>query len=292
MGRRLTWELFTGEILPGVLSEWGLTNAQEVGRGIAERATSYAQSGRSSRLAIRAPFIEEVAGYEPSGATPGLLATVCVIVRCSALEDAHADGLVGDGGIKSITEMAAGPLSQWLAEQGEATGGLAGVFEGLDDRWPRAWAALDALARAERGGRAAFRMPDASTPDLPSEEEMLPARTTPGGHSILSGIDPRFDEFAVSLLNTAGPDMVSFVSSLSRLSRNLDKALRMIEIVLSRGGTLLTANHMIRPAEVFTRKGALVRPNSLQPLSALEDLTGLSGVHRKMVLIARASLAA
>ncbi|SNS93076.1 hypothetical protein SAMN06309944_1415 [Micrococcales bacterium KH10] len=85
---------------------------------------------------------------------------------------------------------------------------------------------------------------------------------------------------AMQMLTIAAPGALLVVSSLSRLSHNLDKMLRMLEIILSRGATLLTTNSMIRAGEAFTRSGGLVAPDSWNPYSAISETRGLAGIHR------------
>lgn len=293
-GRSLTWEAFCQEFLPEMLDEWGAPDlGRRIGEDVMARADSYAASGPAARRVLRVPFLEEVSGYAPVEAPRHHLAQVCLVVRCSTLETAHADGSVQDGGLVGITDLATPPLSVWLStRESAADSGLVGVFSGLDDRWPRAWAALEALSTASRGGRASFRMADAPMPEMPDESERITARVNGAGHTVLSGIDPRFDDEAMGILEAATPGFTILISSLSRFSRDLDKMMRMLEIILSRGGSILTANHLIRPGEVFTRQGELVRPDSKNPARVLENRSGLSGVHGKIVVSVQRDLRA
>jgi hypothetical protein len=45
---------------------------------------------------------------------------------------------------------------------------------------------------------------------------------------------------------------------------------------------VLTANYLLRPREVWVRRGELAPVDQRDPLAALRDLRGLSGVHRAM----------
>lgn len=281
----LDWNTYCSEMVPTLLSEWGAeANAEPIGSDMMARAESFAQSGRNARDVLRAPFVEEVASYEPNEAPLSVLAAVCVVVRCSRLEEAHASGVVDDGGIRGLTSMAAAPLSQWLNEHYETElGPPRGVFAELDIRWPRAWAALDAMTRVPDGGRTGFQLPRTPVPPMPGDDELVTARRAPEGRNIvLSGIELGFDEDAIGLLTQADEGgFVTFVANLSRLSRNLDKMLRMLEILLSRGASVLTTNHLIRPGEIHTRRGNLVPPDTLDPMSGMQREDGLTGLHRK-----------
>ena len=293
MSGTLDWDLFCRSFAPGLLDEWGAPEvAARLAQDLIARASSFAESGPAARAVLRAPFLEEVTGYEPVGAPAELLATVCVIVRCSVLEEAHVAGVLHDDGIEGLTSTATAPLFDWLGDHAvDAPNDPAGVFAGLNVRWPRAWAALGALARSAGGGRAAFRMPVAPVPERPDDSERYDARTDAEGRFVVSAMDARFDQGAMRLLEAAGPQVVLVVSSLSRLSRHLDKMLRMLEIILSRGGSLLTTNSLIRPGEVFSRSGELLRSDSWDLSTALEHTQGLSGIHRKTLMSVVARLA-
>jgi hypothetical protein len=124
-------------------------------------------------------------------------------------------------GIKAITEVAAGPLSHFLAARRRKPIDYQGPnpFVGLEERYPRAWACLDSITDAfAEGGRMPLRLPDAPAPDLPSGEEVVtpPASTEDGAATIFSAIDPRFDDRLVAMLSQAmQEDRVLVTSALS-----------------------------------------------------------------------------
>jgi hypothetical protein len=51
--------------------------------------------------------------------------------------------------------------------------------------------------------------------------------------------------------------------------------------IFARGPSVLTANYLIRPADVWVRSGALVKPDSSQPLAGVLDARGLAEIHQK-----------
>jgi len=66
---------------------------------------------------------------------------------------------------------------------------------------------------------------------------------------VFSGIDPRFDQELINQLSVVVQDQAPsmfFVSALSRFSRNSDKQLSIIELLLAHNVTILTTNYMLR----------------------------------------------
>ncbi len=281
----LDWHAFCTDLVPTLLSEWGAVDvAEKVGADLQARAESFARSGADARDVLRAPFIEETYDHEPFEAPLSLCTAVCVVVRCSLLEETHAHGPVSSGGIKSLTMAAAAPLNRWLNENYVSEKGPpAGVFEGLDVRWPRAWTVLEALARTNDQGWMPYRLPEVPRPPLPDAHEVVRAADASNGGVVLSGIERAFDQAAIGMLGQASPDFVAVISSLSRLSRDLDKMMRMMEVLLARGSSILTTNLLIRPGEIHVRRGALVAPDSGEPMAALRDRDRLTGLHREVV---------
>jgi hypothetical protein len=234
-----------------------------------------------------APFVEEVFDHRPSDAPLDLKAKVTVVVRNSLLEQAHHDGPLGSG-IIAITELAATPLSHLLAARRRRPVPLEGTdpFAGLPSRYPRAWSCLRALTDVfADGGRAAWKPPAASVPDLPTDEEVTSTTiSTDGSMTVLSAIDRRFDERLLALLRQAATDdgMVLYTSALSRYSRNSAKLHRILEFLLAHGATILTTNYLFRPTDVWIRRGPLVKPTSRDPLAGITRMRGLAGTHRKL----------
>lgn len=280
---------FCLQVLPAMLREaCGVDPAlaEAIGQDTLTRAEDFSALDPISQAAISAPFVEQVAHYEPVQASRLLKAAVCVVVRNSQLEEAHAHGPVNDGGIKGITTMAATPLSHFLAAHRHSSKPSTGtLFVDLKDRFPRAWAALAALSTAlETGGRVSYRKPDAPLPDMPSlDAAVTVARTHDDRAVVQSAIDTVLNRALVEKIHRAvdqgGP---FYVPNLGRLSRNSGILLSLIEILLSRDVPIVTTNYLIRPEDVWVRKGELVQPDYNPPFR-LEILDGLSGSHRKMV---------
>jgi hypothetical protein len=293
VARNLDWSAFTTGFFPEWLSREGVEPvvAQALGVEMTQRADSFAASGAGARDVLRAPWIEEVTGYEPAAADVPLLAAVTLVVRNSGLEHLHASGRLGSGAVRDITTLAAAPLVGYLNPRYSHDLAVppASVFAGLDDRYPRAWAALgtvlDCAGRGE--SRAGYRVPTGlPTPVLPGPDELLDVDRRDDGQVILDGIDPRFDQVAMQLLNEVvnrDRDLV-YVSHLSRLSRNTEKLLRTLEIILAAGVPVLTTNMLLRPNDVWVReRNAFIAPVSTDPLVGLRELRGLAGSHRKLV---------
>jgi hypothetical protein len=121
---------------------------------------------------------------------------------------------------------------------------------------------------------------------LPGQDELLDVDRRDDGQVILDGIDPRFDQVAMHLLKEVvnGDRDLVYVSHLSRLSRNTEKLLRTLEIILAAGVPVLTTNMLLRPNDVWVREPeAFVAPVSTDPLVGLRELRGLAGSHRKLV---------
>jgi hypothetical protein len=151
------FELFCREVVPELLTKWGVSEklARRVGEDILARAGSFASLGQETQDVLIAPFVEEVASYEPQSAPLPLRGTVAVVVRSSLLEEAHANGPVNAGGIQGITSMAAAPLSHFLAGRRRNPDPVGNnLFAGLPTAYPRAWACLTAVTHAfAKGGR-------------------------------------------------------------------------------------------------------------------------------------------
>lgn len=77
--------------------------------------------------------------------------------------------------------------------------------------------------------------------------------------------------------------MIIGLSSLSRISRNSRKLLRVLEFFLAHQTRILTTNYLLTRKEVWVRQRELVKPESENMMNGLRDLSGLSGSHRKTV---------
>jgi hypothetical protein len=259
--------------------------AAQVGEDILARGESYAALDDAARDVLMSPFAEEVAGYEPAASPLELKGAVAVIVRSSLLEQAHSQGPVEAGGIRGITTVAAAPLSHFLsARRRHPVPVTSNQFAGLADTYPRAWACLGAVAQAySAGGRWPYRAPAAPVPGLPVAEVEAPSATSREDAVVLSGIDTRFDQLLVEQMREraeGGGDAVLLTASLSRISRHLGKLMQAMEYLLAHDVPILTANYLLRPREVWVRRGELAPVDHRDPLAALRDPRGLSGVHR------------
>ncbi|MEH1127349.1 hypothetical protein [Micromonospora sp. CPCC 206061] len=100
---------------------------------------------------------------------------------------------------------------------------------------------------------------------------------------MFSAIDPRFDQNLTDLLEQAtGGDFVACTSALSRYSRSSQKLHYILEFLLAHHATILTTNYLIRPTDVWVRRGTLVKPNSSNPTIGIAQPRGLAGAHRKL----------
>jgi hypothetical protein len=284
------FERFCNVVVPDLLTDvchvtTGL--AAQIGEDILARAESYAMLDDTARDVLIAPFAEEIARYEPTSSSLVLKGAVAVVVRSSLLEDAHSHGPVEAGGIQGITTMAAAPLSHFLAaRRRNPVTAEHNLFADLADAWPRAWACLGSIAQAygAGGGRWPYRAPAAPVPELPVAEVEAPAADTHADAVILSGIDPRFDQQIVQRMREAAElgDTVWLTASLSRISRHLGKLLQTVEYLLAHDVPILTANYLLRPHEVWVRRGQLATVDHEDPLAAWRASRGLSGAHRAL----------
>jgi hypothetical protein len=284
------FEQFCNVVVPDLLTDVCHVStelAARIGEDILARAESYALLDDKARDVLIAPFAEEIVNYEPASSSVMLKGAVAVVVRSSLLEEAHAHGPVDAGGIQAITTAAAAPLSHFLAARRRNPVTVEhNLFSDLADAWPRAWACLGAAAQAygAGGGRWPYRVLAAQVPELPAAEVEAPAAGTRDGVVILSGIAPRFDQEAVQRMRDAAEpgDAVWLTTSLSRISRHLGKLLQAVEYLLAHDVPVLTANYLLRPREVWVRRGELAVVDHEDPLAAWRSSRGLSGAHRAM----------
>lgn len=281
---------YCDEILPMLLTdacgvEAGL--ASEIADDVMQRAEAFATLSDRAQDILIAPFVEEVFDHRPLEAPLDLKAKVTLVVRNSALESAHHSGPL-QSGIVTITEYAAAPLSHFLTARRRTPIDYRGPnpFAGLETRYPRAWACLEAITDAfAEGGRRPLRLPAAPVPDVPSGAEVvtMPASTDEGAATVFSAIDPRFDDRLTTMLRQSSEaDRVLVTSALSRYSRNSEKLHRILEYLLAHQVTVLTTNYLIRSTDVWVRRGDLVKPDSERPYDGLTQTRGLAGTHRKL----------
>ena len=279
---------YCGELLPDLLTTCEVDEdlARRIGADVLRRAEALAALPTRDQDVLIAPFVEEVFDHKPLGSPLDLKAKVTLVVRNSLLEQAHHDGPL-DTGILTITEYATAPLSHFLAARGREPVPCHGPnpFTDLATRYPRAWACLHALTDCfADGGRQPLHLPAAPTPELPSGDEITTTASmyNPAG-AVFSAIDPSFDQHLIDLLTQPTSDgFVLCTSALSRYSRNSDKLHRILEYLLAHHATILTTNYLIRPTDVWVRRGPLVKPDSRDPYAGIAQTRGLAGTHRKL----------
>lgn len=289
------------EVLPGMLvdaCDVAVEDAERVAADVLARAEALCHLDYRSQEVIAAPYFEESFDHEPAGAPLWTKAITTVIIRNSLLEELHAHGPVESGGIQGVTTYGLGPVSHLRVARRLNPVDLPAsedIFGSLADRYPRAWACLDRLRDLlnEGGGRLGYRAPDAPVPQLPDAGELVEAPAAsgvdvPSGKVqavVFSAIDPRFDQSLYSLLESAleGPGLIVGFSALSRISRNSDKLLRVLEFLLAHKARVLTTNYLLADGEVWVRKRELVKPDSHDWMSGWKVSKGLSGAHRKII---------
>jgi hypothetical protein len=290
---------FCREFLPEVLADAcgvAVPDVERVADDVLLRAEAAARLDRASCEILAAPFFEESFSHEPDDASAWMKAITTLVIRNSQLEELHANGPVNAGGITAVTKYGLGPLSHLIAarrRQPVPDGLSDDPFGGLAEAYPRAWACLGALRVSldSGGGRVGYQLPEARVPGLPDAAEVAEAQEAehlevPDAFTgvVFSGIDPRFDQDAIRWMKTAQDEgLILGLSSLSRISRNVRKLLRVLEFLLAHSGTLLTANYLLTGKEAWVRRHELVKPDSERPMEGFHDLRGLSGAHRKTV---------
>jgi len=291
---------FCTEILPGMLEvcEVPASDAALVAKDVSLRAEAVARMDPVSRETLAAPFYEESFTHEPDEASAWLKAITTLVIRNSQLEEMHANDGPVTGGIAPITTYGLVPLSHLIAARRRSplpADVTDDPFVDLPGAYPRAWACLQALRTCLNcgGGRIGYRSPGGPVPELPDVSEVIDAEPADNVEVpsdaftsvIFSGIDPRFDQHGFRMLKTAteGEGLLLGLTSLSRISRNSCKLLRVLEFLLAHGARILTTNYLLTVKEVWVRRREPVKPDSMHPMKGFEVLSGLSGTHRKTV---------
>ncbi|MEV0643475.1 recombinase family protein, partial [Streptomyces sp. NPDC050619] len=165
------------------------------------------------------------------------------------------------------------------------------TLAGLDAKYPRAWACLAALSdlmASDGDTERAYSMPRAPVPVLPGSHETIHAEQATsvkplvaGQGVVASGVDPRFDQALLAMMQQVkdGNAEVVPLSALSRLSRNSDKQLRVLDFLLAHGATVLTTNYLLSPDLAAVRTRPLVKPDSYDPRRTMKQLRGLGPTH-------------
>ncbi|MED7826586.1 recombinase family protein [Streptomyces chiangmaiensis] len=278
--------------LPDLLTGAGLSDddARGVAVDVIRRARMLAALPANDFDVLVTPFIEEVSQHRPLSAPAWLRASVVVAVRNSRLEDFHAlGGPLRAADITAVTEAATEPLALLLEEPGTPVSN--NTLAGLDERYPRAWACLAALSdlmASDGSTERACSMPQAPVPDLPGSHEKIHAeratnvRPLMAGQGVVaSGVDSRFDQALLAMMQQVkdGNAEVVPLSALSRLSRNSDKQLRVLDFLLAHGATVLTTNYLLSPDVVAVRSRPLVKPDSYDLRRTMRQLRGLGPTH-------------
>ncbi|MFE2519412.1 hypothetical protein [Streptomyces mirabilis] len=283
---------FCHSALPELLTGAGLSDgdARGVAVDVIRRARMLAALPVDYFDVLVTPFIEEVSQHRPLSAPAWIRAAVVVAVRNSRLEDFHAlGGPLRAADITTVTEAATDPLALLLKEPGTPVSN--NTLAGLDARYPRAWACLAALSdlmASDGGTERAYNMPQAPVPDLPGSDETFHAEQATsvkplaaGQGVVASGVDPRFDQALLAMMQQVkdGNAEVVPLSALSRLSRNSDKQLRVLDFLLAHRTTVLTTNYLLSPDMVAVRTRPLVKPDSYDLRRTMKQLRGLGPTH-------------
>ena len=139
-----------------------------------------------------------------------------------------------------------------------------------------------------------YKMPSAPSPELPAPEEITEAPSAdhlqPAPRAlevvVFSGIHPQFDQTAMTTLKSAqeGNGLLLGLSSLSRISRDSRKLLRVLDFLLAYQAKIITTNTLLTSKDVWVRNKHPLKPDSEDTaLNGLRDLQGISGSHRKTV---------
>jgi hypothetical protein len=282
------FDRFLVETLPKLLSLAQVPDERWSGiaHDVRERAEAFAALDTAARQVVAAPFLEEAAFHHPSKFPLWDRAFAEVVVRNSRLEDIHS--YVKQEWMWWFTTAATGPLAQLLGASAAQSGRsasrtLASPFAGLSDLYPRAWSCLAIVAElGAKGGQGEYEGRGHEAV-LPSEDEVVHAPEVEGraGTVVFSAIDSRLDTRAYSIMRAVDEGRLTVVvlSSLSRISRNSAKLMRMLEFYLARGASILTANLLLTPNEVYVRQGAWVRPDVSRMLAAFHRNQGLAAKH-------------
>ncbi|MFF4733554.1 hypothetical protein ACFY3M_51940 [Streptomyces mirabilis] len=278
--------------LPELLTGKGMSggDAHSVAVDVIRRARMLAALPTDYFDVLVTPFLEEVSQHRPLSAPSWLRAAVVVAVRNSRLEDFHAlGGPLRAADIAAITEAATDPLALLLKEPGTPVSN--NTLAGLDVMYPRAWACLAALSdlmASDGDTERAYSIPQAPLPDLPGSHEKIHAEQATsvkplvaGQGVVASGVDRRFDQALLAMMQQVkdGNAVVVPLSALSRLSRNSDKQLRVLDFLLAHGTTVLTTNYLLSPDIVGVRTRPLVKPDSYELRRTMKQLRGLGPTH-------------
>lgn len=212
-----------------------------------------ARWGLPELLPILAPFLEVAEWNEPANVDVKVRALATLAVRNSRLEDLHAvqwvnpDRAPMPGGQSAacirqndwrvITQAAAFWFGQLAWEPGEAEALPADPFAGLEQEFPTAWAAFEALAGLEPSTERIVELPvPAVVPSLPEDE---------------LGRD--------AIRNVVDETGVLYAPSFAHLSRDPRMLFRIVEAVLAHGAAIRTNNSYL--SREVVRRGQPATPH-------------------------------
>jgi len=279
------FEEYVEEMLPRLLSlatvpphMW-----EDIARDMRARAWAFRELDPQARLIVAAPFLEDAAFHHPLNSSPWDRAFAEVVVRNSRLEDAHSS--IQQEWKWWFTTTATQPLVGFLRASNASPRDemREPAFTELQEKYPRAWHCMAAVAAVgEEGGRAEHNGSGGEVL-LPDVDEVVeaPEGDARTGAVLFSAVDPRLDHAAYAAMQAVyeGRQGVLVLSSLSRISRNSAKLMRILEFYLAQGASVLTANTLLTPTEVFVRQGHWVRPAVRRPEAAFRKKQGLAPEH-------------
>lgn len=254
-------------------------------------------SDTTFRATVLLPSSEEATFYEPLDAPIEIRALVAATVRNSLLEDLNATrgshpklkpfaGMIGDARIPEIT----GAAIRYFASVDPASLTAAApeddVFGHLEERYPRAWAAISELATMPEKESESPRLREVPADYIAPNPAMS---MSVSGNGIAPWIDA---ELATQLQRVLESSEPFFSDSFKMVSRNPEKLFWVIEFLLQHGKTFFTFNYFISPT-YLARREPLLRPargvETLSPADVVEKLenpTGLTAHHRAALALA------
>lgn len=217
--------------------------------------------GSPEILPLLAPYLEVAAWHEPREVSVQVRALVTVAIRNSALEDLHLSDHIEQADWRVLTMAATHFFAPLTKDQRSVTETLSeDPFAGLDVAYPCAYRAFAALACLQSGETATWEMPVIPAHGFPAGDASI--QRNDKGAEILHAMDERISALLSDLIQTACTEAIPlFFPSLKHLSRNPRKLFRVVEIVLTNRGTILTQNVLLAPGRV-ARRARLVDYNN------------------------------
>ncbi len=290
------FDYFCNHDLTAMLRETYKVDAAQVSMivdDIRTRAAMYKSLTTHEQAVLNTTVWEEVYYHEPSALGLDALAATVIVVRNSALENIHAmGGVLKQSDIKQLSITAATPLVQYLQAPTQNVDTSTHLFKPLQEKYPRAWAALEALLiTTKQRGRKTYSF-QASSVDLQLPKDAGKSETLSDGTFVANAISETFDSQLVEGLTRVKEHtgVPIFAPTFSRLSRNTNKLFFILEWVIAHNGMVLTINHLIEPAAVWTRKGHIIQTDSFDPYQGLQNTVGLKGTHRSIAVAVRNDL--